>query len=351
MRNQLTPTRANAIAIMASVISMSCTLGSAHADAIEEFYRGKTIRMYINSTPGAGYDVYARLVARHMGNHIPGKPTVVPQNMPGAGGRAAAAYIYNVAAKDGLSLAALNRSVALAQAMGDPGIMFDNAKFNWIGSPEFDNSTLATWHTSGVRTIEEAKVKEVTVGTTGDGNSSIYPRAMNIVLGTKFKIIRGYPGGNEVNLAMESGEVGGRGDNAWGSWKSARPEWLSERKINILVQIGLQKVHDLPDVPLLLDLATNPDDHALLKLLSAPPALGHPIVTSPDVPPERVAALRAAFDAAIKDPVLREEAGRIKRDISPVSGAELAKIVADILATPKPIRNRLASMMLGPESK
>jgi tripartite-type tricarboxylate transporter receptor subunit TctC len=330
---------------------MVCTFGSAHADPIEDFYRGKTIRMYINSTPGAGYDIYARLVARHMGNHIPGKPTVVPQNMPGAGGRAAAAYIYNIAAKDGLSLAALNRSVALTQAMGDPSQMFDTARFNWIGSPEFDNSTLATWHTSGVKTIEEAKIKEVTIGTTGDGNSSIYPRAMNSVLGTKFKIIRGYPGGNEVNLAMESGEVGGRGDNAWGSWKSARPEWLSERKINILVQIGLQKVHDLPDVPLLLDLATNPDDHALLKLLSAPPALGHPIVTSPDVPTERVAALRAAFDAAIKDPALRDEAARIKRDISPVSGAELAKIVADILATPKPIRDRLATMMLGPESK
>ena len=326
-------------------------MGTAHADAIEDFYRGKTIRMYINSTPGAGYDVYARLVGRHMGNHIPGKPTIVAQNMPGAGGRAAAGYIYNIAAKDGLSLAALNRSVALAQAMEDPGIMFDNAKLNWIGSPEFDNSTLATWHTSGVRTIEEAKVKEITVGTTGDGNSSIYPRAMNLVLGTKFKIIRGYPGGNEVNLAMESGEVGGRGDNVWGSWKSARPEWLSERKINILVQIGLKKVPDLPDVPLLLDLATNPDDHALLELLSAPPALGHPIVISPDVPAERVAALRAAFDAAMNDPALRDEAARIKRDINPVSGVELAKIVGDILATPKRVRDRLASMMLGPENK
>ena len=216
---------------------------------------------------------------------------------------------------------------------------------------ESDNSTLATWHTSGVKTIEEAKVKEVTIGTTGEGNSSIYPRAMNIVLGTKFKIIRGYPGGNEVNLAMESGEVGGRGDNAWGSWKSAKPDWLREHKINILVQIGLKKVADLPDVPLLLDLAPNPDDHALLKLLSAPPALGHPIVTSPDVPAERVAALRSAFDAAINDPALREEASRQKRDINPVSGAELAKIVGDILATPKPIRDRLAAMMLGPDSK
>jgi len=224
VNRQVGPSQSRRIAVLtAAAVSISCAMGTAHADAIEDFYRGKTIRMYINSTPGAGYDVYARLVGRHMGNHIPGKPTIVAQNMPGAGGRAAAGYIYNIAAKDGLSLAALNRSVALAQAMEDPGIMFDNAKLNWIGSPEFDNSTLATWHTSGVRTIEEAKVKEITVGTTGDGNSSIYPRAMNLVLGTKFKIIRGYPGGNEVNLAMESGEVGGRGDNAWGSWKSARP--------------------------------------------------------------------------------------------------------------------------------
>jgi tripartite-type tricarboxylate transporter receptor subunit TctC len=337
--------------LTAAAIGALGTAATARADSIEDFYRGKTIRMFINSTPGAGYDVYARLVARFLGNHIPGHPTIVPQNMPGAGGRAAAAYIYNVAAKDGLSLAALNRSVALSQAMGDPGQMFDTAKFNWIGNPESENSTLATWHTSGVRTFEEAKVKEVTIGTTGEGNSSIYPRAMNMVLGTRFKIIRGYPGGSEINLAMENGEVGGRGDNAWGSWKSSKADWLRERKINILVQIGLHKAADLPDVPLLVDLASNADDRALLGLLSAPPALGHPIVTSPDVPAERVAALRSAFDAAMSDPALREEADRQKRDLNPVSGAELSRIVADILATPKPVRDRLAGMMLGSESK
>jgi hypothetical protein len=236
---------ATAVALATSLIAAAaCAASIARADPVADFYRGKTVKMIVNSTPGAGYDIYARLVARHMANHIPGRPTVVAQNLPGAGGRAAAVYAYSVAAKDGLTLAALNRSVALAQVMGDPNLGFDNARFNWIGNPDSDNSTLATWHTSGVRTIEDARTKEITVGTTGDGNSSIYPRVMNAVLGTRFKIVRGYPGGNEVNLAMEKGEVQGRGDNAWGSWKSARPEWLRDRQINIVVQIGLRKAPD-----------------------------------------------------------------------------------------------------------
>jgi tripartite-type tricarboxylate transporter receptor subunit TctC len=331
--------------IALALVGCVCS-GTAGADSVADFYRGKTLKMVINSTPGAGYDIYARLVARYMAKHIPGKPTILPQNLPGAGGRAAAVYVYNVAVKDGLTLAALNRSVALTQVTGDSKLQFDIARFNWIGNPESDNSTLVTWYTSGVRTIEEAKHKSVVIGATG-GNSAIYPQVMNAVVGTKFKIVRGYRGGNQVNLAMEKGEVQGRGDNAWGSWKSAHPEWLREHKINILVQIGLRKAPDLPEVPLLLDLARNTGDRALLKLLSAPPALGHPIVTSPGVPPERVKALRAAFDAAIRDPALLDEAKRLKRNINPSSGAELARIISDILATPKPIQDRLAAMILG----
>ena len=331
--------------LIAAALAVMAWGAAARADAVADFYRGKTINLYISSTPGAGYDIYARLVARFMGEHIPGRPTILPRNMAGGEGRIAAAYLYNVVAKDGLSLGALNRSVALAQAIGDPGVQFDIARFNWIGNPASDNSTLVTWYETGVRTIADARRTEVTIGATGDGNSAIFPKVLNALAGTRFTVISGYPGGNEVNLAMENGEVGGRGDNAWSSWKSAKPEWLAEHKINILVQVGLEPAPDLAGVPLLRDLAGNEADRKLLTLLSAPAAIGHPIATSPDVPPERVAALRQAFDETIADPAFLAEAGRQKRDIAPVSGPELARIIADILATPEPVRARLAALL------
>jgi hypothetical protein len=185
----------------------------------------------------------------------------------------------------------------------------------------------------------------VPVGATGGSTSSQYPRAMNAVLGTKFKVILGYPGGNDINLAMERGEVSGRGSNSWASWKATRPDWLKEKKINILVQIGLTKAPDLPDVPLLMDLATNPEDKAVLKLLSSPSAIGRPIFTTPGVPEDRVKALRAAFDATIKDPHFIEEAKKAGLEVDAVSGEELQKIVNDIVATPEPVAKRLAEII------
>jgi len=333
-----------------ALVSLACVATAACADPVEDFYRGKQIKLYISTTPGTGYDIYGRLVARFLGEHIPGKPTVLPQNMAGAEGRIAAAYIYNAVAKDGLSIGALNRSVALAQAMGDATLPFDNNKFNWLGNVNADASTLVTWYTSGVKTLADAKVREVTIGATGDGNSAIFPRVINEVLGTKFKVIRGYPGGAAVNLAMENGEVGGRGDNAWFSWKVGKADWVRDHKINIIVQIGMKKAPDLPDPPLLLDLATNDDDRALFKFLSEPISMGHPYATSPGVPPERVAALRRAFDAMLKDPAFLEAARQLKYDVNSSSGLELSKLVNDIIATPKPIRDRLARMILGQDS-
>src|SRR5919112_3560695 len=282
-----------------------CT--SVRADAVEDFYRGKTITLLIGYTPGGTYDAYGRLVARFMGEHIPGKPAIVPRNMPGAASRVAAAHLYNVGPRDGTMLATADQSLALAQAMGEK-LQFDVTKFTWIGNPAAGNNTTVTWHTSGVKTIEDAKAREITMGATGGSTSSQYPRAMNSVLGTKFRIITGYPGGNDINLAMERGEVAGRGSDSWASWKGTRPEWLREGKINILVQIGLTKAPDLQNVPLLMDLAGNPEDRAVLRLLSAPSAIGRPIFTTPGVPEDRIKALRAAFEATIKDPAFIEEA-------------------------------------------
>jgi tripartite-type tricarboxylate transporter receptor subunit TctC len=318
--------------------------GAGRAQTVEEFYKGKTINFVIGYSPGGGYDVYARLVGRFIGEHIPGKPTVVPRNMPGASSRVAAAYVYNVAPKDGTTLATGDQSLAVAQVMGEK-LQFDVTKFNFIGNPSAENNTTVTWHTSPVKTIEDAKKQEVPVGATGGSTSSQYPRAMNAVLGTKFKVILGYPGGNDINLAMERGEVSGRGSNSWASWKATRPDWLKEKKINILVQIGLTKAPDLPDVPLLMDLATNPEDKAVLKLLSSPSAIGRPIFTTPGVPEDRVKALRAAFDATIKDPHFIEEAKKAGLEVDAVSGEELQKIVNDIVATPEPVAKRLAEII------
>ena len=326
---------ASAGALMLSGVS------GAVAQAKSDFYAGKTIDVLIGYSAGGGYDAYARLVARHLGNHIPGKPNLVPRNMPGGGGRVVAGYINSVAPKDGTVIATADQSLPLQQALGDPTVRVDTSKFFWIGTPIADNNTLVTWHTTGVSTVDQAREKAVVMGATGENTSAQYPRAMNALLGTKFKVIIGYPGGNDINLAMERNEVGGRGSNNWPSWKATRPTWLTEKKINILVQIGLKRDPDLQDVPLLYELAKNDEDRAALRLLSAPVAIGRPLFTTPGVPKERVEILRRAFDETMKDPAFLEEAKKQNLDISPSTGEELQQVVADILATPKAAADRL----------
>jgi tripartite-type tricarboxylate transporter receptor subunit TctC len=323
--------------------------GSVKADPVEDFYKGRQIDMVIGYSPGGTYDLYARLVARFLGDFIPGKPKIVPRNMPGAGSRLATNWVYSVGPKDGTVIATGDQSLAVEQAMGDKAIRIDTAKLNYIGNPNADNNTTVTWYTSGVKTIEDAKVKDVPVGATGGSTSSQYPKAMNALIGTRFQIITGYPGGNDINLAMEKGEVMGRGSNAWGAWKATRPQWLKDKKINILVQIGLHKAPDLPDVPLLMDLAKNDEDRAVLKLLSASGDIGRPLFVAPEVPKERVQALREAFNRMVKDPTFLETAKKEHFDIDPRTGEEMQQIVEEIIATPKPIRDRLAKIIGGIE--
>jgi tripartite-type tricarboxylate transporter receptor subunit TctC len=341
------PLRKLAPLVVAAAVSAALAGPARSQQSVEGFYRGKQMEMIIGYSPGGTYDLYARLVARFLGNYIPGKPTIVPRNMPGAGSRAAVKWVYSIGPKDGSILATADQSLSVEQAMGDKQVDFDTTKLVYIGNPNADNNTTATWHTSGIRTIEDAKAKTVVMGATGGSTSSQYPKAMNALIGTKFKIIIGYPGGNDINLAMEKGEVDGRGSNAWGAWKSTRPDWLRDKKINILVQIGLTKAPDLPDVPLLIDLASNDEDRAIFRLLSASSTIGRPVFTSPGVPAERVKALRDAFDTMVKDPVFLAEAEKEHFDINPVSGQDMQKIVADIVATPKPIADRLLQIIGG----
>ena len=333
------------VAIFIFVLLAGCPNAASSQQSVEDFYRGKKIDLIIGYSPGGTYDLYARLVARYLGNYIPGKPLIVPRNMPGAGSRAAANWVYNVAPRDGTVLATADQSLSLQQAAGEKRINFDTTKFIYIGNPNIENNTTAAWHTSGIRTLDDAKRREVTVGATGGSTSSQYPKAMNALLGTKFKIVLGYPGGNDVNLAMERGEVDVRGSNSWSSWKTTRPDWLTEKKINILVQIGLAKARDLPDVPLLMDMGTNDEDRRLLRILSASTHIGRPIFTAPNVPTERVEALRKAFDTMVHDPVFVQEAKRENFDIEPSSGEAMQKIVTEMMAVPKAQSERLRQII------
>lgn len=332
-------------AVLLSALFAIIVAEPAKANAVEDFYKGKTINLYVGYPPGGGYDIYARLVARFIGRHIPGNPSLVVRNMPGAGSRTAASYVANVVPKDGLSLGAVHQALALGQAMGDKGIKFDTSKFNWIGSPDADNQVVVTWFTSGVKTIEDAKRREVSMGATANTPSSQYLIAMNLLIGTKFKVVFGYPGGNQINLAMERGEVAGRGSSSWATWKS-KPELLRQHKINVLVQVGFRKAAELQDVPLLTDLGGSPDRRDALKMLSAPTAMGHPIFTSPGVPKERVDALRAAFDSTMKDPAFLAAAEQTQIAVLPTSGQDLQGIVAYILSASEPIKKRLAPIIL-----
>ena len=331
--------------LLISILLVAWPGAALSQQSVEDFYRGKKIDLIIGYSSGGTYDLYARLVARYLGHYIPGKPLIVPRNMPGAGSRAAANWVYNIAPKDGTVLATADQSLSLQQAVGDKRISFDTTKFTYIGNPNVENNTTAAWHASGIKTIDDAKKREVTAGATGGSTSSQYPKAMNALIGTKFKIILGYPGGNDVNLALERGEVDVRGSNSWTSWKATRPDWIAEKKINILVQIGLTKAPDLPGVPLLMELGKNDEDRKLLRLLSASTHIGRPIFTSPGVPAERIAALRKAFDTMVRDPAFLEEAKREKFDIEPTTGQAMQDVINEMMSAPEGQKERLRKII------
>jgi tripartite-type tricarboxylate transporter receptor subunit TctC len=312
--------------------------------SVGKFYHGKQIELVIGFSPGGTYDLYARLLARHLGEHIPGRPTIIPTNMPGAGSRTAAAYIYSVAQRDVTVIGTADEALALEQATEATPSQIDVSKLEYIGNPIADNNTTVTWAASGIKSIEDAESKTTPVGATGANASSEFPLAMNAVLGTKFKIIYGYPGDNDIIVAMERGEVAGVGSDAWSAWKTTHPDWLRDKKINILVQIGLKKAADLPDVPLLIDLAKNSDQRAILTLLSTPSVIGRAIFAPPGVPEDRMAALRQAFDETVRDPAFIADAKQAHAFINPVSGQDVQNQVQAIVDAPPSAIKQLAAI-------
>jgi len=313
------------------------SVAAADDNATAAFYGKRTVTIAVGFSAGGNYDLYARLVSRHIGKHIPGNPTVIVQNMPGAGSRRLANTLANVGPHDGTMIGLPNQGIAMDQALGTDGVKFDARKFQWIGSPVEDNNVFWGWHTNPVKTIEDARQREFVVGATGPGSpTTYYPRIMNDLLGTKFKVVSGYPGSNELDFAIEKGEVGGR-VVSWTSLKITA-DWIAAGKANVMLQFGLRKVAELPNVRMLQDLATNPKQREIFEFLCLVPAMGRPFFISQDTPPERVAAIRQAFAATMKDPAFLDDARRARLDVEPLTGAEIAQIVARKFNAPEDVR-------------
>ena len=297
------------------------------------FYKGKTITLITSTGVGGTYDTVARLFARHMPRHIPGNPTVIVENMPGGGNVLATNYMYNIAPKDGTAIATIHSAMPLQQVLNSGGIRYDSDKFNWLGSTGAQNEVILVWYTAGITTIAEAKEKQVALGGTGAGAGIVLlPMVVNKLLGTKFKIVTGYRTSEDVNLGMERGEVQARAFSI-GSITSQHPDWISDHKVAFLVQAGVRRDKVLPNVPLLTELAKTDEQRQIFKLISSSPALGQPYVAPPGVPADRLAILRNAFAATMKDSAFLADAAKIRFTIEPMNAEEVTQIVHDTVST------------------
>ncbi len=320
--------------VCASLLAASVSLTNAFAESVEEFYKGRQVTVIVTGATGSIYDLSARLVTKYMSEHLPGKPTMVIKMMIGGGHLIGTQWLYNVAPRDGSVLASIGEAVPLVQVLEPEKAKFDVSKFNWLGNPGLSNLVLSTWAEKGVKTIEDAKKKEVIIGAGGPTSpSGQMPRALNNVLGTKFKVIVGFPS-TSIDLAMERGEVDGRGSAQISYYQTVRPHWVAENKLNHLVQWGPKRDPDLPNVPLLTDLARNEAERQVFALLSSSVIVGRPILTTPDVPADRLAALKDAFAKTMKDPSFLEEAKKLNLEINPLYADEMQKLINDVIATP-----------------
>lgn len=324
-------------------IVVALSASPAHAD--DAFFKGKTITITTSTGPGGTYDLIARLVARHMGKYIDGHPQMVVQNMPGGGNVLATNYMYTIAPKDGTAMAVINNAIPLHQVIDSRGVRYDSSKFNWIGSTGAKNEVVFAWKSTGVKSVEDLKKKELVLGGTGPGSSIvIIPTVMNNVLGTKFKIVTGYKSSNDVFLAMERGEVQAR-DGSYASIVTGYPSWIKDNKLVFLAQEGLKRDKALPNVPLLTELAKTDEQHAILKLISSPSALGQPYLAPPETPKDRVAALRKAFADTMHDKAFLADAAKSEFDIDLISGEELAAIINETVhASPAIVEKARAAM-------
>lgn len=319
---------------VAVVATMTVATALAAAAQAEDFYRGKDVRMVISHPPGGGYDTYARLFARFLPNHLAGRPNVVAQNQPGAAGLVMANAMATAQPKDGTVIGLGPGSIATADILGSKGVRYDAQKFSWIGSMNADVGVALAWATSPIKTAEDLRTSELIVGGSGSTDQSVlFPLALNRVLGTKFKVVSGYEGSAAQALAIERGEISGIGGMNYSTILANKPDWVTGKKINILIQLALARHPDLPNVPTAIELAKTPEERAVLELIFAPSSMGRVIYAPPGIPPERLAELRAAFDAVLADKEFLAEAQKQKVEINqPMSGKEVADLVSRLHA-------------------
>jgi tripartite-type tricarboxylate transporter receptor subunit TctC len=312
------------------VLGLSAT--PAAAQSVADFYAGKQITMIVGSTVGGGYDNQARLVARHLGRHIPGNPTIIVQNMPAAGSLAATNHMFNIAPKDGSTIALVQRGMLLIKNWNPSGVRFELGQFNFIGSINREVALAVSRADAPVKTTDQLFKTELITGATSGIDPEITPRLLNALIGTKFKLVMGYPGVNEIVLAMERGEVQGLADWSISSIKAARPAWLAEKKINLLMQIALEKDPEFAQVPFALDFVKNDADRAVMQLYLTQKTVARPVIAPPGVPADRIAALRSAFAALATDKQFLADGAKTKLDVAPVLGPEVDKVIAMITA-------------------
>ena len=331
------------IGLAAALIAVAA--GTVQAQSVEEFYRGRSMPLIIGFSVGSAYDLYARHLARFMGRYIPGNPTIVPQNMPGAGSQRAAQYIYSVAPKDGSVFGTMSRSMPIEPLLGDA--KFDGRAFTWIGNIANNNSLCAMWHTVGIKTWQDVITKPYVLGGQGPGSDlDLFGTLLKNVFGAKVKMVTGYQGGNDVNLAMERREIDGRCGWSWDSIRSTRPDWIRDKKIDLLLVFALEKSHDIPaEVPLALDKVPSEEMRQILRVHLAGQAFGRPFAAPPGIPADRKAALRAAFDATMKDPEFVSEAKKAGLEVSPITGAEIDGLLAGIYALPPDLIEKAKQVM------
>ena len=324
-------------AIAAGFALAVATAVPAHAQSVADFYKGKSVTLAIGFPVGGGYDLYARTLARHMGKHIPGNPSIVPQNMPGAGGLRVAQFLFTAAPKDGLAFGTFTRMAGTAPLL-DPSLKYDSAKFTWLGAITDAVSVCTTWHASPVKTWNDFLEKPVSFGGTGVNNEiDIFTNVYKNVFNTNAKLVSGYQGTAGIMLAMERGELDGVCGIDWTTLKAQRPHWIKQKQINVLAQTAFRKDPDLPHVPLIMELTKDPEKLQILKLFVSAQELARPFAAPPGLPADRAAALVAAFDATMKDPDFLAETAKHQMEVAPVSGKKLAEMLAEIYTTPEDI--------------
>jgi len=329
--------------LFASGLALTISAQPIHAAGVDDFYKGRAVSIIIGYSVGGGYDTYGRLLARYLGDHIPGRPTMVPQNMPGAGSIKAANYIYGVAAKDGTAIGTFGRTIPVAPLLAAAGAAFDGTKFTWLGSISKDTSLCITWGKSAIKTWDDFLAKPSTFGGEGAGaDPDVFTRLYKNVFGAKVRLVTGYPGTNDVSLAMERQEIDGFCGLSWSTLKSIHPDWLNNKSINIIVQAGLKREPQLPDVPLAIELARTQEQQQIVKLVLVSQEMARPFAAPPGLPADRRAALLAAFDRTMKDQAFLAEARMQGLDVDPVSAQDIDALLEEVYATPKTVTDKAA---------